>query len=673
MRKSTQTNPILFDHQSKAYHTLRHDLYRGHNILTLVGVPGCGKSTILGAIAGSLYQEKHIRGVIVIVPQRSLLQNFHTLQLVTVPGSRVAKQHTLDLRGLWEETSRQGFRDYWGEEEHEHPFQIMCSQALLKRVEDLPLDLSDYLLVVDEAHRAALQGPHQTETGKLRDLWVERGGIVLQASATPWHTQSGQLVYPLDSSVYQITMGELVAAGLMPENFQVGRVQLPFEAKTLRDFLMKDSEMAIEQVAAAYQTVAEYWVKEGRPVTVMRVLQISHIEPLRRALLREWPDARIVDASGHLDDHTVELLQRARECKSWRKREIDVVIAPRRFDEGTDLPMCSDVYVIGAGYHSLRHIIQLSGRAFRSKQNITGYPKRWQNTARLVYFTPKPDPQVAHDYWVSEHGRDAVAIATYLADFEAGHMIVRDLSRVLKARLFNKKEFGPAEVKMLSKMQQLVPTTVERVEALRTVHQVKVELAAKLRVPLTRVPLKALAEELQKVNDPVRRLQASLVFALYDCDRAPRLRETILQTVQNEVEKMDPPIARRSLMQRRVSDRLTEVFTELAGEIAPEITTSVSKGFIGTLAKFTGQQATEIAALVRERIMPDPTEAEVARAIKLFHHDRKRYPSRKDGRTDAYGIPRCTWGRTDDMFKAGAFENLEGDSLAEYTRYLQQI
>lgn len=432
-------------------------------IVMLVSMMGSGKTLMLRYAAEKLTREGLLRGVIVVVPLNSIKEGW--TESFSIEGEfEVPPRRWLGDEDLGRARKTDILRA-WLSAKNPFPFGLIMTHgafnAAMKelRKENLPEDFfSGLLLIVDEAHhvagvweveaapkeeRAALlteddedadEAPevavehkrslHEANVlGRSVEAWLGHGGVLEFATATPIR-RAGRLPLPEDftATVYR-SMAQHVAEGMAPSKIDIR--SFSFKSGTDWGSFVKtvDGRVLLDaDIEASVEQVIRRWEADDQPPSIVLVPQggsvrwaTQFIEELKR---RGVPEGAVVNAVGVKSDVVKYLRQVLRDEKRRIRDELPstvrVIIACRRFDEGTDWPFCAHVYVVG-WTRSIVRLLQWLGRCLRRKNDLPGYPKNFIERAGITFFLP----QVASDLWgrfFSEHREQALTVAMFMAD-----------------------------------------------------------------------------------------------------------------------------------------------------------------------------------------------------------------------------------------------------------------
>ena len=448
----------------------------------LIMPTGSGKSVTVAAIVRQLVEAGRIKGAVVAAPQTHIVEAFQA-----------------EAPDLWRPASDgKDLARYIGQGEQKGPFGILCAHALLTPSVPvrLPKNLAGRLLVLDEGHHAgasvtAVAGEakgkdaeHVNKLSALRDRWVKRGGSVLIVTATPWRNDRADVLG--GAPVYHRTLAEHMAdpAGYCPPRLSVEHVVIQESVAAFKDARPK-------VVAKAADLMAAQWVKDGRPKTVCivpgRKTEVW-IGALKKAFAKH--EARTLVTIGTTGQAATlrRVLDHERTVTRFADSQVDVMIACKRFDEGTDWPICSHVYVAGLP-RQMNTTVQRVGRALRSKKGIKGHPHG--KAATITFFAPRWNQDT--DVVRKRHRDEAMMLACFMADHETGARFLADpLGDPLRSRAKGKHR-GTIE----RLIHRLKASDSERTEAAAEIQRARARLGDKPAA-------KDLMEALRKTSDSER-------------------------------------------------------------------------------------------------------------------------------------------------------------------------
>lgn len=418
------------------------------NQALLVAPTGSGKTTVARATAEILIQVNRFVGALVLVPQNQIKDAWTRNMVIAFPPTedaavtQVRPAITMGGNGgVWQQRTRKNTRN-----EHDNlrswlsasfasiQGYVSTQQGFARWVAKgklLPSDLSKRLLIVDEAHRAGTCN----KLGSAIKQWLAAGGSVLYVTATPFRT-SGDLPIPDDIATAYRSMAEHVSSGkYSPRNVEVRFRQLSYEAKSVQ-VLVGDRmpEADIERLSREFLAL---WLADGCPKAVVVVPQYGSerwAACLERVLSERARVHVAVGTGADVQQRLCAVLHTEREAaRHGQPSTVDVIVACKRFDEGTDWPWCSDVYNLGLP-STLLLIIQRLGRALRLKlaasggtrKGIEGYNPEHADRARITFLLPKNSVQTWHHF--ETRAKDyAFMVACFMQDVGTGREYVNEV------------------------------------------------------------------------------------------------------------------------------------------------------------------------------------------------------------------------------------------------------
>lgn len=498
-------------------------------------------------------------------------------------------------------------------------------------VEALSEDLTGALLVVDEAHHVAAS----TQIGDIARTWRARGGRVLYVTATPYRGDR-QSVVPDDAQTYVWPLSRHVATGHAPQRFSVRTLAIAnARAETVAQLAGVELSEAEDEHGTSYEVVVRSWIADGCPKSVFIVpSQRSQAWTARllEAIHRLAPNARVLNAVG-TDPETAQRLTDAMECEQRvrhvRESRVDIVIACRRFDEGTDWPLCSHVYNYGVP-GSMTLLMQRWGRTFRNKREIVGHPHPEQ--AELVMLVAQASQMLAAEFEKKYDGVMSL-IACLMSDWSKG---------------------SPVGQRLWSRMEELTPT--------------RQSLALRYR---------------SSTPDDVR-LQAQNLVASYAQDferqtgRPPTAAETSSYLTASNGKVSDKvKSAARLLVVEQLTDQEPDLIRLVAARFAAldsfdqfDVTVSSMLADFGTRTVRYGErvrkfQSNFLLSGSSAAPKPDLTVDLIVAAMKSHKRRTKEWPNLKSGdATIDFGFPE-TWSAVEVALSVGVRGLPGGTSIAK--------
>lgn len=294
-------------------------------------------------------------------------------------------------------------------------YALVCTHAALARLDqnDLPQDLTNRILVIDEAHHCPAAG-----LARVARLWRSRGGRLVFFSATPFRNDEKPVLLPGMIHLRR-SLVEHMEEGWAPRTLASEIIALGRSSQRVRSRQFTgDIPPPRSYTKATARALIEKWIADGRPKTIVRV------PPGRGALVRrvvaafEAAGARVLDATGVGPERKHRFLEAldAERQRGTSGSRIDVIVGILRVLEGTDWPVCSTVYSVGIP-RSLQVVMQLVGRALRKKGD--DYPAAYRDLARLVFFVPCAGGRALSEL-STDHSRHVLLVSAFMVDHSVG-------------------------------------------------------------------------------------------------------------------------------------------------------------------------------------------------------------------------------------------------------------
>ncbi len=396
----------------------------GNNIC-IEGPTGSGKTLTATAAAAILLREGGATGIIVSTPMEHIENGFTDRDYTTISlpvgeayvGCLYSVPATFIQAARENGKSGSAIADYLGTS---RDYVLACTHAALLYV-DLPKDLTGKVLIVDEAHRAPVEG---NKFSKVVGEWESRGGRLIFFTATPFRGDGERVIRDgmrvLRRSLAQ-HMTELDTDGrpFAPGKLDTSIVPLIERGTTIQRHRGEAAPSASANVRVARAMVKE-WIMAGKPPLIVRVPPDGGSDMFIRRLMIEFGKAagdptRVFDASGvgNQQKQAFITLLKAERSRTYETRKIDVIIGIQRTLEGTDWPICAAVYVFGLPGSSTA-ILQLIGRTTRKKSKTHPFA----NVAMARFFVETIDEETCVTLHRAQ-ALDALGIACLLGDLES--------------------------------------------------------------------------------------------------------------------------------------------------------------------------------------------------------------------------------------------------------------
>lgn len=659
------TSLSLREYQTDAVQTLSDFLLAGERELALVSPTGSGKTVILTAILATC--KRQLIGAVVTVPTETIEANYSNeavfyltpqdasdLGVSVVDGKLDARGTYVNVRGLPAERREIEFnavlagvdksRTGWA-------FVATHSQLVKYSPKKLPADLTDRLLVVDEGHHAAEEA---TQIGEYAAAWRARGGTTLYLTATPYRSD-GHTVLSSKVKVFTHSIAKHAASGYAPSDFRVKTAALGVEVDDIEGWngeTLPENEVS---EGRGYEAILAQWEADGRPKAVFIVPGNRDSRSWAKRLIAALPAGVLafdaVGAESSKADDLQELLEHERSVRQFSDSLVDVIVACKRFDEGTDWPLCSAVYCVGVP-RSFGLVAQRWGRSFRDKSGIAGYPEEHRNVAQITFLLAKLTAKGLEKF-KGDHHEYAMLLGVYLADHEIGRLVGRQWDR----RDSKEGASGKSRRERVRDEQREVLDDRQCAEVqLRLVREAAQfeEAEGRARTP------EEWGEAVDAIEDPVERREAGRVVARWlatgtgvgDEDRA-RLAGMLPGTGINPVYR--------------------ELFREAiqgVGAVAVDIVGMVAR----VMSQFTGEDATGVVARIREaQIKRDmtwtTTEEAILEAATRWKEKYGKWPGKTGDARAVWDDPplgvSLRWGSIDQWLFVGLRGLPGGSTLAQ--------
>lgn len=617
----------LHDYQWFAVQNLYGYISDGERRLALVAPTGSGKSLIVSTLlCQSLLHSKTLRCAVVVTPQIQIEGSFTTHEgFVHVPESEhdgaASFIGPFDPANLWhvlresDENPRQVFKGHL-RGKPVRPALVTSHQGLVLWKRSLPKDLTGCLLVIDEGHHASVE--RANHLSHVTQMWFDRGGIVLQVSATPYRADGCPVLHD-DAVVHSYSLVEHALSGFAPSDLEVRREIFHYAAERLSDIRGDTTTERENRSGSSYGQVVKLWQKDGKPKSIIVVPQLG-ADRWRRRMLRELrkadPSVRIFDAvgSGKTKQRAlINLLRSERRIGHYDDSEVDVVIACKRFDEGTDWPLASHVYNVGLP-QSMSLIIQRWGRSFRNKRNIEGYPERHVNRASITFFIPRIEGNVLDAFERDHHHDHAFLTATFLADYQTGQVYAARTD-ILSKRI---PLTTPKRRLLVDRVrQQLILNDKERAHAKLDLALVKQNIEG---TPTVGEVYERVSAMRSKWGD--KRFFAVCVVAADEFSTNPDFVKVWEPALTACVEKLtgrrrpQPQARNHQVIRTELMDAFREVTSQYRHLTAPD-----NSDVLRIYSEMTGQTAQEVSRKLNERIeKPNLTPQVIREGARQWMH-----------------------------------------------------
>lgn len=240
-------------------------------------------------------------------------------------------------------------------------------------------DCSSILWVIDEAHHIEAE-----QTAIVIEEFKKKNGKILYLTATPFNANGAlRILNNPDIEIIHRSLGEHMNDGFAPElDMSYEMFDINAGAQTNYNYFKSD----LSKMSNWAECISKSYHKDNCPKTLIIIPSFSksgdgNVEDLdtenaanvlKSELEKLNPGIKIFVAVGN--DSSGEI-SRNIEVEANTFPGHDIIIACRRFDEGTDVPSICAVYHVGMT--GCRRIIQLMGRALRNKSAIKGFGEKY--------------------------------------------------------------------------------------------------------------------------------------------------------------------------------------------------------------------------------------------------------------------------------------------------------
>jgi len=587
----------LYPNQIEAHRALYSFWSAGDPVFGLVSPTGFGKSMVVRSLVARLEAESAVgrrgcKSVFVIVPQSHIQDSFLGCGSVEIEGEKTYKTGPKTWLPARSTTTarlasvlRSKKRSMWFAA-------TSCYQTLHNALELAQsrgaVDLTGRLLTVDEGHHA---GVDATKLHRLTKQWAKLGGRVLLVTATPYRND-GKAVFTSEQPRYVRTIAEHAldtdhdGNRLVPSRMWMCAERLSgYKATTTKELNGDSCPAGIGGHATL--SLTRRWEKDGKPKTVIVVpTHKSKSWALKLQKAFENRGALVLNAVG-VGDLAKEALRSTLESEGdvtkFEDSTVDVILACKRFDEGTDWPLCSHIYVVGFP-RSLPLTVQRWGRTFRPKHKISGHTH--PDDAAIVFFCP--DPTGLGGKAMQAHKQAALLTACHLHDFETAQHYTR--------RIGIGREVGDAirsryDLKFVQRVTGALKTTEQQRAVAKKAIQEIVGAEPGLSVPEV---ARRLADKGLKGPEYL----AALGQLLEDVSEGDLTKKEARQLRYSLNKALGKTQRSSTGTVRLISKELIEAFNEVL-ENYDDIIVKADQGILSMTGMFTGQSAKEIGEALR--------------------------------------------------------------------------
>jgi len=640
----------LRDYQWDAVLDLSSYLMDGYQSVALISPTGSGKSltilTILKRLLGGSF-----KSAVIATPFIQIEDGFHRdcrifREPPSVPGTSSRISYTIHKdefflrpRGERDIPTRESLEMFLSADSPAEPVFLTTHHQLAREGGLLaPKDLSGRILVVDEAHHSKMTDTEFTKIGAFIRWWIRCGGAVLFVTATPFRADGG-CVFPEDTKIHLRPLTKHSSAGYAPNNFEIRMEVLPDSQASTPEQLKGEALPSKEdKKGASPLAMASRWRDDQKPKAVFIVPSINSLQWTSRLIeaLREIdPGCRIVDAVGvgtEVQKNLLKFLDPERNVENYEDSQVDVILACRRFDEGTDWPLCSHIYNYGLP-RSFGLIVQRWGRSFRMKKPdpITGeggikkHPHA--DTSCITFFVPQVKEEVLEQF-ERQHHDHAFLLACYMADWKTAQSYGSEL------RIRFEKHF-----KRMREWEK--NTELENIRSAQS-FEISDEVRAEIQTLLNKwaVGFKSCTGKDPTFQEGQTYLQSLELDEMQDQAAGEILMSMLVSDKPEILDEVEDALA---AMQRVRREDLRKVFHEIVSKYRTQ-TLRIPGNVLSVYSSFTGQDAGDVARkLAANAVKPPLTNTKIDDAMLAYYHDHGTAPTEKSGDATLYfGYPE-TW------------------------------
>lgn len=409
-----------------------------NNQAALVSAVGTGKTLVTAIVGSELISRDVVKKVIVSAPYNTIVDGFLNYKGTNIKsGSLNNQQYSVceiersqDVNHVCDIIT--GSNETFLVTSHH----AMANDKVWSLVTESE-DLSDILLVVDEAHHCFDDEDEESESqtvkdgtklGKIANLILDRGGKIVYVSATPYRTYQGSTNLIFDPDVCKPiirTIGEQMKDGLAPtaktEYVHVKNFHLT-EGKSRTIFGDGfTTSISDPQLKVVLPQIVEQYKKEQYPKTILLVpagnaertakevkkyleQNIKFPGSVSKIRGRKFPSVLVQVGQDNIGyEVNGESVSAIEYDKNNAGKIYDIIVGCRKFDEGTDVSSASHLFMIGLP-GSVRLFHQRVGRILRNKKEVDGYSewfgKNWVEKSKVVFFAPVGGKTDNFDYGV---------------------------------------------------------------------------------------------------------------------------------------------------------------------------------------------------------------------------------------------------------------------------------
>jgi superfamily II DNA or RNA helicase len=543
---------------------------------------------------------------------------------------------------------------------------------------DIDADCFEKLIVVcDEGHHFECKDDGHQNTESL-ELARKLGATALVLTASPArHDSKGMKpIFADHVPVYERSFATHIDEGYSPSNISIHHIEAPgYKATSAAELDGAKGIMLSKKELRDYAVwVADLWEKTGR-------MKCGHALPLdgsggavadaieAELVSRGARVLNVVGAGKHLQTKLMKELDRERELDAYSKSTIDVILAGRRLDEGTDWKFCRAMFVHGLVRNLIR-CQQLLGRCTRLDR-IGDHPH--SDEVRVFFLVPQIEDADAELQELSEkvYIEHQVVMGAWLASVHhvCDHLELPFRSLVKKAKSRPKStevifDTNTADVVAdfdFSELQKMIMANPSAESVLASIQRhaedhkwsdgrVQQMLNTLVNMPSDEVPA------------PVKDLIREFEGVEFLDDDGIELGGSGQNTERPKKKRGEKSVSTERMLMRDSWELLDLLQEECEGRGELEFKTcSAVREYCLRMGKGT---AARLAHAFSSNLL---TKGMIIEAMKAFFADHGRWPNVKSGDASRYFGFHTTWMAVNDALKQG-YRGLPGGSSLKQLR-----
>lgn len=530
------------------------------------------------------------------------------------------------------------------------------------------------LIVIDEAHHVSVD--YEDDEKELEDLDVSEtpekvkfeetklgllckkagglGATILMTSATSFRANRMEQVYPKDARLVKVPYDVYARELGAPNNLHIELVG-PGDEHAMQDLTAStekrmagahssyhdgdkkeiEGELSEEDALRLAQRVVKDGLGSDGKVKSKAFIKVSRlfrtksdgtreptktVERITRALEQMWDGVAVEDGTGSDAKNFLQKLEEERATELYEDSTVDVFIVCGRAKEGTDWKFCSHFYYLGL-IGNIPYMIQVLGRATRSKRYIPDYPDELRDTATLTMFVPNMTEKLASEVRTKWHS-GALLAACFIHSHEiASHFIDHVALRIRTRSHETHKGSRTQWIRLMSKLNQCLPTPDEMALADQAIGKLELEFQDREN----RDPsIPEIIEDLMASDLPPRIKTAGVLLQIGTRAKDPKAEKDLEKAVLNFVDKVlkvtedDPDDA--DFEADLYNQYLLSAFTDVASKW-DHVTSMRLEGQLELESQIRGQELEPIAQDFRSKILPKPPYKQIVRAVYNWYEE----------------------------------------------------